>query len=109
MLGAVLSPADRAGLASWCVETAGAYAKDRRQFGRPIGQFQAVKHRCADLLVHLEQVRAVAWDAAAALDEGWGPAARLSCAAAGAVALDGYVEVAKGCIQVLGGIGFTWE
>ncbi len=113
-LGVTLAAAEAAGGAAWCVDTAATYAKDRRQFGRPIGQFQAVKHRCADLLVHLEQIRGVAWDAAAAIDAARAGAcspeeARLSAAAAGAIALDGYVEVAKGCIQVLGGIGFTWE
>jgi alkylation response protein AidB-like acyl-CoA dehydrogenase len=113
-LGIALAAAEAAGGAAWCVDTAATYAAHRRQFGRPIGQFQGVKHRCADMLVHLEQIRAVAWDAAAALDAARDDAARddaarLSVAAAGAVALDAYVEVAKSCIQVLGGIGFTWE
>ena len=49
----------------WCLETATQYAKDRRQFGRPIGQFQAIKHRLSDMLVSVEQVTALAWDAAA--------------------------------------------
>jgi len=110
-IGITLAAAEAAGGASWCVDTAAAYAKDRRQFGRPIGQFQAVKHRCADMLVRLEQARAVAWDAAAALDgpDPFGPEASIATAAAGAIALDAFVEVAKDCIQVLGGIGFTWE
>ena len=111
-LGLVLAAAEAAGGAAWCVETAATYAQDRRQFGRPIGQFQAVKHRCADMLVRVEQIRAVAWDACAAVDAavaGIGEEAELSCATAGALALDGYVDVAKDCIQVLGGIGFTWE
>ncbi len=110
-IGLALAAAECAGGAAWCVETAATYAKDRRQFGRPIGQFQAVKHRCADMLVHLEQVRAVAWDAAEALDgeRSHGPEAQLAAGAAGAVALEGFAAVAKDCIQVLGGIGFTWE
>ncbi|MDP1806701.1 MAG: acyl-CoA dehydrogenase family protein, partial [Acidimicrobiales bacterium] len=109
-LGVALAAAECAGGAAWCVDTAATYATDRRQFGRPIGQFQAVKHKCADMLVHLEQVRGLAWDAAAALDEDpSGDEAGLVLAAAGAVAFDGYAEVAKDCIQVLGGIGFTWE
>jgi alkylation response protein AidB-like acyl-CoA dehydrogenase len=110
-VGIVLAAAEAVGGAAWCVDTAAAYARDRRQFGRPIGQFQAVKHRCADMLVRLEQARSVAWDAAAALDgdDPWGPSARLAVAAAGAIALDAFVETAKDCIQVLGGIGFTWE
>jgi 3-oxochol-4-en-24-oyl-CoA dehydrogenase len=107
-VGLALAAAESAGGAAWCVDTAAAYARDRRQFGRPIGQFQAVKHRCADMLVLAEQARAVAWDAAAALD-GDDAGAALAVAAAGAVALDAFVTVAKDCIQVLGGIGFTWE
>ncbi|HEX7135383.1 MAG TPA: acyl-CoA dehydrogenase [Iamia sp.] len=110
-IGVTLAAAEAAGGASWCVETAATYAADRRQFGRPIGQFQAVKHRCADMLVHLEQARGVAWDAAAALDgdDPRGPEATLAATVAGAIALDAYASVAKDCIQVLGGIGFTWE
>jgi alkylation response protein AidB-like acyl-CoA dehydrogenase len=113
-IGVVLAAAECAGGAAWCVTTASEYAGVRRQFGRPIGQFQAVKHRCADMLVHLEQVRSVAWDAAAALDGSRGSTtvsdeARLSAAAAGAIAFEGFASVAKDCIQVLGGIGFTWE
>jgi 3-oxochol-4-en-24-oyl-CoA dehydrogenase len=110
-VGAVLGAAECAGGAAWCVDVAATYARERRQFGRPIGQFQAVKHRCAEMLVRLEQVRALAWDAAAALDgpDPGGPEAALAVAAAGAVAFDAYAAVAKDCIQVLGGIGFTWE
>ncbi len=109
-LAATLAAADAAGGAQWCVETASAYAAVRRQFGRPIGQFQGVKHRCADMLVAAEQARGVAWDAALALDSGSDDAeVALSAAAAGAVAPDAFVSVAKDCIQVLGGIGFTWE
>jgi alkylation response protein AidB-like acyl-CoA dehydrogenase len=110
-VGLALAAAECAGGAAWCVDTAAAYARDRRQFGRPIGQFQGVKHRCADMLVALEQARGVAWDAAASLDEerDLRRPATLAAAAAGAVAFDAFVSVAKDCIQVLGGIGFTWE
>ncbi len=73
----------------------------REQFGRPIGAFQAVKHLCADMLCRTEQATALAWDAARAGD--------LSAAAAAAFAVDAAVENAKDCVQVLGGIGFTWE
>ena len=107
---ATLIAAECAGGAGWCVDTAASYAAVREQFGRPIGQFQAVKHRCADMLVALEQARAVAWDAAATLDAAPStPEARLAGTTAGAVAPDAFVHVAKDCIQVLGGIGFTWE
>ena len=65
-----LSAAELAGGARWCLETASEYAKVRRQFGRPIGQFQAVKHRLADMLVRVEQMTAMAWDAALAVAAG---------------------------------------
>ena len=101
-LASVLFAAELVGVMRWCVDTAAAYAKVREQFGRPIGQFQAVKHRCADMLTALEQARAVAWDAAR-------EPSGLPAAVAGAVVPDLAVRVAKDCIQVLGGIGFTWE
>jgi alkylation response protein AidB-like acyl-CoA dehydrogenase len=88
------------------VDTAAAYAADRVQFGRPIGQFQAVKHRCADMLCHLEEARAAAWDAARGGDE---KESALAAAVAGAIAPARAFQVAKDCIQVHGGIGFTWE
>jgi alkylation response protein AidB-like acyl-CoA dehydrogenase len=106
---AMLFAADAAGGAGWCTNTASDYAAVRKQFGRPIGQFQGVKHRCANMLVATEQIRAVAWDSAIALDSGADEEQRLSTAAAAAIALDNYAQVAKDCIQVLGGIGFTWE
>jgi alkylation response protein AidB-like acyl-CoA dehydrogenase len=110
-IGIVLAAAEAVGGASWCVETAAEWARQRHQFGRPIGQFQGVKHRCADMLVRLEAARAAVWDAAAALDgaDPWGPSAQVAVATAGALALDAFVDDAKDCIQVLGGIGFTWE
>ncbi|MBW3665697.1 MAG: acyl-CoA dehydrogenase family protein, partial [Actinobacteria bacterium] len=102
--------AEAAGVAAWCQETATEHAKVRRQFGRPIGQFQAVKHGCADLLVLVEQVRAAAWDAARALATSDDPDQRaLATAVAGATAFDAAVSCALECIQILGGIGFTWE
>jgi alkylation response protein AidB-like acyl-CoA dehydrogenase len=111
---AVLLAAEAAGVAAWCLDTAVDYAKVREQFGQPIGKFQAVKHRCADMLAHVELARAAVWDAAEALDERGGAGAtdgdvELAVAVAAAIALDAAVECAKSCIQVLGGIGFTWE
>ena len=84
-----LAAAESAGIARWCLETASDYAKLRVQFGRPIGQFQAVKHALADMLVAVEQGAAVAWDAAAAWSEA-GPDEQgrdLSARIAGAIAL----------------------
>ena len=69
-LALTLAAAESAGIARWCLQTASEYAKVRVQFGRPIGQFQAVKHALADMLVAVEQCAAVAWDAAAAWSEG---------------------------------------
>jgi len=106
-ISAVLAAADLVGVAQWCVDTAAAYAKDRVQFGRPIGQFQGVKHKCADMLCRVELARAAAWDAARAVTD---PATRtLTAASALALALDAAFENAKDCVQVHGGIGFTWE
>ena len=65
----VLLAAEACGTAAWALETAAEHARVREQFGRPIGQFQAVKHLCADMLVRVEQARALAWDAARAVDE----------------------------------------
>ncbi|WP_280259911.1 acyl-CoA dehydrogenase [Nocardia abscessus] len=103
-----LVAAELAGLAGWCLETAVEYAKVREQFGRKIGSFQAVKHICAWMLCRTELIRAVAADAAAAVDDG-GAELPIAAAIAAAIALDAAVETAKDCIQVLGGIGFTWE
>jgi alkylation response protein AidB-like acyl-CoA dehydrogenase len=108
-LVAVLAAAEATGIAGWCLDTAVDYAKTREQFGRPIGGFQAVKHACADMLVRVEQARALVWEAGRALDEAAFPTRDLAEAAAVAFALDAAVENAKTCIQVLGGIGFTWE
>jgi 3-oxochol-4-en-24-oyl-CoA dehydrogenase len=100
--------AEASGLARWCLGTAVEHAKVREQFGRPIGSFQAVKHLCASMLERTEATTAVAWDAARAWHEDADQIA-LAAAVAGAVALDHVVAVAQDCIQVLGGIGFTWE
>ena len=113
-LAFVLTAAESAGIARWCLDTASDYAKVRVQFGRPIGQFQAVKHALADMLVAVEQCSAVAWDAAAAWSEAdAGDEAEdnrhLSARIAGAIAIPGAEHCAKQCIQTLGGIGFTWE
>jgi 3-oxochol-4-en-24-oyl-CoA dehydrogenase len=107
-LAAVLLAAEAIGVAQWCVETAADYAKVRVQFGRPIGQFQGVKHRCADMLARTELARAAVWDAArAAKDPGNGEG--LAVAAAAALAFDAAFVNGKDCVQTLGGIGFTWE
>jgi 3-oxochol-4-en-24-oyl-CoA dehydrogenase len=114
-LAAALFAAEACGIAAWTVDTAASYAKIRHQFGRPIGQFQAVKHRCAWMLTASEQAAAVAWDAARAWAEpaGTEPAEDagrdFAAGAAATVAIDAAVTCAHECIQVLGGIGYTWE
>jgi alkylation response protein AidB-like acyl-CoA dehydrogenase len=116
-LALVVAAAQAVGGARWCLDTAAEHARTRQQFGRPIGQFQGVKHRLADMLVAIEQATAATWDAALVLDAGpagtdghdHGHEGRLGAQVAGALALDAYVEAAKGAIQVLGGMGFTWE
>jgi len=107
VLARVLTAAEAAGGARACTERAVAYAREREQFGRPVGSFQAVKHLCADMLVDVELATAAAWDAARAGVEG--PEAGLAAAVAAEVALSAFVRVAERGIQVHGGIGFTWE
>jgi 3-oxochol-4-en-24-oyl-CoA dehydrogenase len=115
-LAATVFAAEAAGVAAWCSSTAAEYARTRRQFGRVIGEFQAVKHLCATMACRAERAAALAWDAARTVDEAADePAVQpadqhpLAAAAAAALALDDAVDNAKDCIQVLGGIGFTWE
>ncbi|OEJ58775.1 acyl-CoA dehydrogenase [Streptomyces agglomeratus] len=105
-LAAVLYAAEACGVAQWALDTATEHARTRVQFGRPIGRFQAVKHLCADMLVRLEQARALVWDAARAAGT---DAADLVAALAASAALDAAYTCAKDCVQILGGIGFTWE
>src|SRR5215468_6326027 len=110
-LAATLFAAEACGIADWAVETAASYAKIRHQFGRPIGQFQAVKHRCAWMLTAAEQAAATVWDAARSVQEATGDEAGRDFAtgAAATVAVDAGVTCTSECIQVLGGIGYTWE
>ncbi len=111
-LAAILFGAEACGIADWAVHTAAEYAKIRHQFGRPIGQFQAVKHRCARMLTAAEQAAAAVWDAARAEPGGDSAAAserEFAASVAAVVAIDAAVSCAHECIQVLGGIGYTWE
>ncbi|WP_392968002.1 acyl-CoA dehydrogenase [Streptomyces sp. LN245] len=107
-LAAVVLAADACGTAAWSLDTAAGHARVREQFGRPIGHFQGVKHLCADMLLRLEQARALTWDAARAGQEPHG-VRELAAALAAGTALDAACSCAKDCVQILGGIGFTWE
>jgi alkylation response protein AidB-like acyl-CoA dehydrogenase len=84
------------------------YAKTRKQFGKPIGEFQAVQHQCADMLVWTESSRSGAYGAAWALTEG-APEARTAVSVAKVYASDACREVGNRGVQVQGGMGFTWE
>ena len=106
-LARVLSAAEAAGGARACTEMAAGYAKEREQFGRPIGTFGPVKHHCANMLVATEQATAGAWGAARAdLDDAQ---AELAAAVACSLALPAFSFCAKQNVQVHGGIGYTWE
>jgi alkylation response protein AidB-like acyl-CoA dehydrogenase len=102
--------ADQAGAARACLEASAAYARERHQFGRAIGSFQAVKHKCADMLVQVELAQAAATEAAraAAGDPDAAPLPQ-AAAVAHAVCSESLMFVAAENIQVHGGIGFTWE
>ncbi|TQS40556.1 acyl-CoA dehydrogenase family protein [Cryptosporangium phraense] len=90
------------------LEQATTYAKERLQFGRPIGSFQAIKHRCADMLVAVEGSRSAAYHAATVAATGDGQLAVIASLAKSYVS-EAYFSVAAENIQVHGGIGFTWE
>ncbi|WP_369217136.1 acyl-CoA dehydrogenase, partial [Streptomyces flavofungini] len=110
-LAAVVLAADACGTAARALRIAAGHAKVREQFGRPIGRFQGVKHLCADMLLRVEQAAALTWDAARAAGDAGAPeeARELAVALAAATALDAAYSCAKDCVQILGGIGFTWE
>jgi alkylation response protein AidB-like acyl-CoA dehydrogenase len=108
-LAVTILAAEAAGVARWALEAAADYAKVREQFGKPIGSFQAVKHLCAEMLLRSQQISVAAGDAAVAA--GGDDERQLSVAAAVAAAagIQAARSNTKDCIQVLGGIGFTWE
>jgi alkylation response protein AidB-like acyl-CoA dehydrogenase len=106
--GAAMLAAEQLGLAERCLEMTVAYLKERRQFGRQIGSFQALKHRAADLWVGVTQARAAARYAAACLAAA-DPDTPVAIALAKAACSDIAVRAAQECLQLHGGIGFTWE
>jgi alkylation response protein AidB-like acyl-CoA dehydrogenase len=105
---AVVLAAEAVGVASAVLERAVEYARERKQFDRPIGTFQAISHKCADMLLWTETARSHTYYAAWALEEG-ATDAHLAAATAKAAAADAARIAANDSIQVHGGIGFTWE
>jgi len=111
-----LLSAEAVGVARWATDIAAQYAKIREQFGRPIGQFQAIKHKCAEMIADTERATAAVWDAARAVDEArennWdieGSAVEFAAAVAATLAPAAAQRCTQDCIQVHGGIGYTWE
>jgi alkylation response protein AidB-like acyl-CoA dehydrogenase len=107
-LAAVALAAEQVGGAQYVLEMAVQYAKDRVQFGRPIGSFQAIKHKCADMLLEVESAKSAAyyglWCAAELNDE-----LPSVASLAKAYCSEAYFHAAAENIQIHGGIGFTWE
>jgi alkylation response protein AidB-like acyl-CoA dehydrogenase len=106
--GAAILAAEQVGLAQRCLDMTLGYVKQRRQFARPVGSFQAIKHRLADLWVEVTQARAASRYAAACLATG-DTDARVAVALAKAYCSEVAVHAAQECVQLHGGIGFTWE
>lgn len=122
-----LLSAEAVGIARWATDTASEYAKIREQFGRPIGQFQAIKHKCAEMIATTERATAAVWDAARAVTDAaencWDTTAaeggessdseithyEFAAAVAATLAPAAAQRCVQDCIQVHGGIGFTWE
>ncbi|MEU6883396.1 acyl-CoA dehydrogenase family protein [Streptomyces sp. NPDC046712] len=98
----LLTAAEQVGSAARTTETAVSYARTRQQFGQPIGAFQAVKHLCAQMLVRTEVARAAVYAAAVTGDP-------VEIAGAKLLADEAAVDCARDCLQVHGGMGFTWE
>ncbi|MEY8014050.1 acyl-CoA dehydrogenase family protein [Mycobacterium servetii] len=108
-LAATVLAAELAGVTRWSLDTAVAYAKVREQFGKPIGSFQAVKHLCAEMLCRAEQAEVAAADAACAAGDPDAAQFAIAAALAASTCITAAKANVKDCIQVLGGIGCTWE
>jgi alkylation response protein AidB-like acyl-CoA dehydrogenase len=108
-LAATVLAAEAAGVTRWSLDTAVAYAKVREQFGKPIGSFQAVKHLCSEMLCRAEQAEVAAADAARAAADPDADQFSIAAALAASAGIAAAKANVKDCIQVLGGIGCTWE
>jgi alkylation response protein AidB-like acyl-CoA dehydrogenase len=109
LVGSTLTAALQVGVALRATELATQYAKEREQFGKVIGSFQAVKHICADMLIRAEVARVAVYAAAVALDGKSDDDAERAAASAKCVAGDAALQNGKWGIQVHGGNGYTWE
>ncbi len=107
-LASVALAAEQVGGAQRCLDLSVAYAKERVQFGRPIGSFQAIKHKCADMMVRVETARSAAYYAACVAAED-GDELPVAASLAQATCSEAYFRCAADAIQVHGGVGFTWE
>ncbi len=107
-VAATLLSAELLGASARALDLTVAYAKDREQFGRPIGSFQAVKHRCADMLVDVEGMRSSVYYAAWCVAAG-DPDAAIAASSAKTWCSDASARVMASALQVHGGIGFTWD
>lgn len=108
-LALIALAAEQLGGAQRCLDTAVRYAGERIQFGRAIGSFQAVKHRCADMLIRVEGARSAVGHAAAVADGREAGSLAIAAAVAKLAASEAFVAVALDAMRVHGGIGFTWE
>jgi alkylation response protein AidB-like acyl-CoA dehydrogenase len=108
-LGSLLASAQLVGISEASTGVAVAYAKEREQFGRPIGSFQGLKHLLADSYVRTEVARSAVWAAGVLVDEPDAGDVERAIAGARVLAARAALENAKTCIQVHGGMGFTWE
>ena len=107
-LAAVALAAEQVGGAQMCLDTSVDYAKTRMQFGRPIGSFQAIKHKCADMLLEVESAKSAAYYAGWCASEMNDELPSTACLAK-AYCSEAYFHAASENIQIHGGIGFTWE
>ena len=107
-LAAVALAAEQVGGAQRCLDMAVEYAKERVQFGRPIGSFQAIKHKCADMMVAVESARSAVYYAACVAQEDAEDLSRVASLAK-AYCSDAYFRCAADNVQIHGGVGFTWE
>jgi alkylation response protein AidB-like acyl-CoA dehydrogenase len=107
-LAVIALAAEQVGGAQRCLDLSVAYAKEREQFNRPIGSFQAIKHKCADMFIAVETARSALYYAACIADDG-SDDLTTNASLAKAWCSEAYFRCAAESIQIHGGVGFTWE